>query len=53
MRYVHEKGSISNREYRALTNVSESTGMRDLDILVSRGALRAVGQKRARRYLLA
>jgi len=53
MRYVHEKGSISNREYRALTNVSESTGMRDLDILVGRGALRAVGQKRARRYLLA
>jgi predicted HTH transcriptional regulator len=52
MQHVHTQGSITNRDYRAITGVSESTGMRDLEILVKRGSLRAVGQKKARRYIL-
>jgi ATP-dependent DNA helicase RecG len=50
--YIHKHGSITNQEYRALTGVSNSTALRDLEILVEQGTLRAVGQKRTRRYTL-
>lgn len=52
MRYVQERGSILNREYRELTGVSEQTAFRDLEALVEQGALRRVGKTRGRRYKL-
>jgi ATP-dependent DNA helicase RecG len=50
MRYVQEHGSITNREYRELTGVSEQTANRDLEALVELGGLLRVGEKRGRRY---
>jgi ATP-dependent DNA helicase RecG len=50
MRYVHEHGSITNREYRELTGVSDRSALRDLEILVGRGVLQAVGKRRGRYY---
>lgn len=52
LRYVHEHGSITNKEYRAITGASENTALRDLDELVERGSLRALGKRRARHYKL-
>ena len=52
LRYVHQHGSITNRQYRALSSTSENTALRDLEALVERGALRAIGEKRGRRYVL-
>lgn len=52
MRYVQEHGSITNREYRELTGISEQTANRDLEGLVEQGDLIRVGQKRGRRYRL-
>ena len=49
--YIQEQGVISNAEYRALTSVSESTAMRDLEVLVEQGTLRAIGKKRGRKYM--
>ena len=47
LRYVHENGSITNKEYRAVTGASENTALRDLDHLVELGSLRAFGKRRA------
>lgn len=52
MRYVQEHGSITNRDYRELTGVSEQTANRDLEALVVQGGLTRVGEKRGRRYRL-
>jgi predicted HTH transcriptional regulator len=52
MRYVQEHGSITNRDYRELTGVSEQTANRDLEALVVQGGLTKVGEKRGRRYRL-
>jgi ATP-dependent DNA helicase RecG len=52
MRYVQEHGSITNREYRELTGISEQTANRDLEGLVEQRDLIRVGQKRGRRYRL-
>lgn len=52
MRYVQEHGSITNREYRGLTGVSEQTANRDLEALAVQGVLLSVGAKRGRRYKL-
>jgi predicted HTH transcriptional regulator len=51
LRYIQEHGAITNMEYRNLTGVSESTAMRDLEVLVEQGTLRAVGKRRGRKYL--
>ncbi len=51
--YVHEHGSITNKVYRELTGVSDRTAHRDLELLLERGRLRGVGQRAARRYVLA
>lgn len=51
LEYVQQHGSITNKEYRAITGVSESTAMRDLEALVEQGTLRAVGHRRSRKYL--
>jgi ATP-dependent DNA helicase RecG len=53
MKYVHEHGVITNKAYRALTGSSDRTAHRDLELLVERGRLKGVGQRAARRYVLA
>jgi predicted HTH transcriptional regulator len=52
MLYVHEHGSILNREYQELTGASEPTAFRDLETLVEQGTLVRVGKTRGRRYKL-
>lgn len=52
MRHVQEHGFIVNSAYRGLTGVSEMTALRDLESLVTRGALKKVGTRRGRRYML-
>jgi ATP-dependent DNA helicase RecG len=52
MLYVHNRGSITNREYRELTGVSEATARRDLETLVERKALKVVGKTCGRQYKL-
>lgn len=52
MEYVREHGSITNGQYRQLTNTSERTALRDLEVLVEQGALRVVGKTRGRHYRL-
>jgi ATP-dependent DNA helicase RecG len=52
MRYVQEHGVITNREYRALTGVSENTALRDLEELVAKGILKKTGKTRGREYRL-
>lgn len=44
--------SITNKEYRNLTGVSETTALRDLEVLVGRGSIRPAGKGRVRSYLL-
>ncbi len=51
--YVREHSFITNKIYRELTGIAARTAQRDLETLVERGRLRAVGQKAARRYVLA
>jgi ATP-dependent DNA helicase RecG len=51
--YVREHGFITNKLFRELTGVSDRTAHRDLETLVERGRLKAVGQRAARRYVLA
>jgi ATP-dependent DNA helicase RecG len=50
--YVQEHGAITNRAYRALTGVSDTTALRDLEALVRAGTLRGMGQGRSRRYTM-
>ena len=52
MHYVQEQGSITNRIYREMVGISESTALRDLEELVKQGALKKVGKRRGRRYML-
>ncbi|MEI7554292.1 ATP-binding protein [Candidatus Chlorohelix sp.] len=52
MQHVGEKGFITFKQYRELTGVSESTAIRDLEGLVTRGSLRKVGKGPATRYQL-
>lgn len=52
LRHVQKHGVITNKIYRALTDVSDMTALRDLEALVTRGSLRAVGQGRGRAYRL-
>ncbi len=53
LEYVHEHGVITNGIYRQLTGVTDRTAHRDLETLVERGRLKGIGQKAARRYVLA
>jgi predicted HTH transcriptional regulator len=52
MQYVQEQEQITNRVYRELAGVSESTALRDLETLVERGVLKRVGKRRGRYYKL-
>lgn len=53
MNYVHGHGVITNKAYRDLTGASDRTAHRDLELLVERGRLKGIGQRAARRYVLA
>ena len=53
MNFVHEHGSITNKVYSELTGASDRTAHRDLEMLVERGRLKGIGQRAARRYVLA
>ena len=52
MRYINKNGSITNREYREITNISEQTANRDLETLVTQGVLKREGKTRGRIYKL-
>ncbi|MFQ5793721.1 MAG: ATP-binding protein [Candidatus Bipolaricaulia bacterium] len=49
--YVKEKGSITNREYRKLTGLSDEGARRDLNELVTKGLLHSEGKGRSTRYV--
>lgn len=51
LEYIDQHGSITNREYRAITGASERTAARDLETLVEQGTLRASGSRRSRKYM--
>jgi ATP-dependent DNA helicase RecG len=51
--YVQEHGFITNGIYRQLTGATERTAHRDLETLIERGRLKGIGQRAARRYVLA
>ncbi len=53
MNYIVKKGSISNKEYISLNNVSRKTATTDLKQLVSDGLLIRIGEgKRKIQYIL-
>lgn len=50
--YVEEKGSITNKEYQALFDVSRVTATRDLNLLEGRNILKRIGKgKRDLKYV--
>lgn len=51
--YIREKGSITNREYQVLFDVSRITATRDLKLLEGEGILKRIGKgKRDLKYVL-
>jgi ATP-dependent DNA helicase RecG len=52
MHYIQQHGFITNREYRALTGVSENTALRDLEEMAAKGVLKKTGKTRGRQYKL-
>ncbi len=50
---MKEKGSVTNREYRQLTGLSDEGARRDLNELVGKGILHSEGKGRGVRYILA
>lgn len=43
--YLRKKGKITNKEYRELNKISETTAVRDLDELERLGLVKQVGKK--------
>ena len=52
IRYVKEKGKITNKEYRELTSLSDEGARTDLNMLVSSGIFRQQGKGRTSHYTL-
>jgi ATP-dependent DNA helicase RecG len=52
LEYVRKNGSISHKEYRALTSASETTTIRDLENMVNNGIIRRIGDGPRRRYVI-
>ena len=50
--FVKERGSITNREYRQLTQLSDEGARKDLSDLVSKGILSVEGRGRKTEYVL-
>jgi ATP-dependent DNA helicase RecG len=49
--YVKEQGSITNREFRELTGLSDEATRKDLAELTEKGLLRVEGKGRSTRYV--
>ncbi|MFW0858876.1 MAG: RNA-binding domain-containing protein [Dehalococcoidia bacterium] len=52
VRYVKEKGRITNKEYRELTGLSDEGARIDLSELVEKGLLKTKGKGRSAHYVL-
>ncbi len=52
VRYVKEKGKITNREYRQLNNISDEGARRDLRVLLNKKVFRTQGRGRSLSYLM-
>jgi ATP-dependent DNA helicase RecG len=50
--YIKEKGKITNKEYRSLTNLSDEGARLDLKDMVSRGLVKPKGKGRSSHYVL-
>jgi ATP-dependent DNA helicase RecG len=50
--YVEKKGSITNREYRLLNEVSRQTSTRELSDLVKKGIFIRIGRGKMNKYVL-
>jgi ATP-dependent DNA helicase RecG len=53
MEYIARQGRVTNKEYRELFAVSDTTALDDLTDLVARGLLVTIGSRRGRFYRLA
>jgi len=53
VRFVEERGSISNTEYRELVGILRGSALRELNMLTDLGVLTKPGAGRAARYILA
>lgn len=52
VKYVKEKGKITNREYRQLNSVSDEGARRDLEVLLKKKIFRTQGRGRSSSYLI-
>lgn len=52
VKYVKEKGKITNREYRQLNSISDEGARRDLDVLLKKKIFRTQGRGRSSSYLI-
>ncbi len=52
VKYVKEKGKITNREYRQLNSISDEGARRDLDVLLKKKIFRTQGRGRSLSYLI-
>ena len=50
--YIKEKGRITNKEYRELTQLSDEGVRKDLNELVEKGVLQSQGKGRGVHYVL-
>ena len=51
--YVKEHGKITNKEYQEInTGITDRTALRDLEILIEKGILKRIGEKKAAYYEL-
>jgi ATP-dependent DNA helicase RecG len=50
--YAKERGEINNTAYRKINNIGKVTAARELNELVTKGVLKAIGRGRAIRYVL-
>ncbi|MFA5393928.1 MAG: DUF4062 domain-containing protein [Candidatus Ratteibacteria bacterium] len=52
IKYVKDKGRITNREYRRLNDVSDEGARRDLDLIVKKKIFKTQGRGRSSSYIL-
>jgi len=50
--YLKEKGEITNKIYREINNIGKVTAAAELNDLMAKGVLRAVGKGRSTKYIL-
>ena len=52
VKYVQEKGSITNKEYRELCGLSDEGARLDLNNIIKKKVLKPQGKGRSQKYLL-